>query len=70
MLREVKIPCILIKISSCRMTKAIINNDEHFEVQSSLGIVFLQLAFKFRHSEVSENGASYPSLCIGMKLSR
>jgi len=70
MLREVKTPCIFVKISSCRMTKAIINNDEHFEVQSSLCIVFLQLTIKFRHSEVNENGACYPSLCIGMKLNR
>jgi len=70
MLREVKLPCLLIKISSCRMTKAIINNDEHFEVQGSLCIIFLQLTFTFRHSEVSDNGAYYPSLCIGIKLNR
>lgn len=70
MLREVKITCVLIMISSCRMTKAIINIDEHFEVQSSLCIIFLQLTFKFRLSEVSENGVCYPSLCIGIKLNR
>jgi hypothetical protein len=64
MLRELKIPCVLIKISSCRMTKAIINNTEHLEVQSSLSIVFLQLTFKFSDLEVNENGACYPSLCI------
>ena len=68
MVREVKILFVLIQNSSCRMTMAIINSDEHFEVQNSLCIVFLQLTFKFRHSEFSENGACYPSLCIGIKL--